>query len=44
MTFTDDEVLLPDIRQEIESMDGEVSFIKYSTLFDQMILERLNRG
>ena len=42
MTFVDEEVSLSEIRREIESMPGEVSFVKQNNLFDQLIVERLN--
>jgi hypothetical protein len=42
MNFMDEEVVLTDIKREIEAIPGEVSFIKESALFDQLILERLS--
>lgn len=42
MSFVDEEVSLQEIKREIESTPGEVSFVKQNNLFDQLIVERLN--
>ncbi len=42
MSFVDEEVSLPEIKKEIESSAGDVSFVKQNNLFDQLIVERLN--